>query len=203
MSKIIEPNILFQYKSTTRLAGLLHGLQENAVSVSNESLFNFFNLDEARGAWLDQYGAWQNIPRPYIIATTTFIMDASLMDGPDLLDGGGSFAPDDVYISYIRGQLLKRNSRFTINDIINLLLYVTGAAKIFINETVKTLDIYIGASVEDQKRIFALLSSFDRTWFGLPSGVRLGAFEVLVLPVGTDFFIMDNSPMDDPQFLMA
>lgn len=203
MSKFIEPNILFQYKSTTKLKGLLDGLLENAISVSNETLFDFFNLDEARGAWLDQLGAYLNIPRPFLAVANAFILDSSVMDGPDLMDGEGAFVSDYVYISYIKGIIYKRNSRFTINDIINCLLYVTGPSKIFINSTVKTVDIYIGVPTEEQKRMLLLLEGFNPKWFGLPTGVRLASFTVVVLPPDTDFFILDSSLMDDPQFLMV
>ena len=46
MSKFIDPVILFQYKATEKLGSFLPALRENAIEVSNEDLFNFFNLDQ-------------------------------------------------------------------------------------------------------------------------------------------------------------
>lgn len=204
MSKFIDPTILFQYKATEKLGSFLPALKENAISVSNEDLFNFFNLDEAEGEWLNQLGAYLNISRPYVITDQTLVMDDPdcLMDDPNFLMDGEAFVDDATYKAYIRGIIYKRNSRFTINDIINCLLYVTGMAKIYISAGVKVVNIYIGAPLEQQKRIFNLLKAFGRTWFGLPTGVRLGDFEVVIMPVDKDFFITDFSLMDDPNCLM-
>ena len=180
-------------------------LRENAIEVSNEDLFNFFNLDEAVGEWLNQLGAYLNIPRPYIITAQTLVMDDpdSLMDDPNYLMDGEGLVDDITYRACIRGIIYKRNSRFTINDIINCLLYVTGAAKISVTAEVKIVNICIGVPIERQKEVFNLLNAFNRTWFGLPTGVKLGYFEVLVMPIDKDFFITDFSLMDDPNSLMV
>ena len=123
------------------------------------------------------------------------------MDGVDLLDSNG-LAPDDVYRTYIKTSLLKRNSRFTIENIIDLLQFSTGAGKVYVAETIKTVSIYLGVSTEDQKRISNLLNSLDSKWFGLPSGVKLGEFGIFVLPNNTNFFVLDSSPMDNSNFVM-
>lgn len=201
MSRIQDPTILFQYRSTIKLLNLLVGLKSFVIDNSKESLFNFFNIKEASGAWLDQIGAYLNIQRPLITNPDVFIMDSSLMDGPDLL-GDQSLAPDDIYKVYLNSQILKRNSRFTIEDIINLLTYATGAHVVLILETIKTLSIYLGVSEQDQKRIISLIDSLDPRWFGLPSGVVLEEFKVFVIPDGSTFFIMDSSPMDNNNYLM-
>lgn len=204
MSKFIEPTILFQYKATEKLGSFLPALRENAISVSNEDLFNFFNLDEAEGEWLNQLGAYLNIPRPYIINDNALIMDDpdSLMDDPNILMDSEGFVDDATYKAYIRGIIYKRNSRFTINDIINCLLYAISGSKIYVSATVKTVNIYIGVSAENQRNTLNLLQAFDRKWFGLPTGVRLGAFEVVVLPIDKKIFITDFSLMDDPNSVM-
>lgn len=204
MSKFIDPVILFQYKATEKLGSFLPALKENAISVSNEDLFNFFDLDLAQGEWLNQLGAYLNIPRPYVITDQTFIMDDPdcLMDDPNCLMDGEAFVDDPTYKAYIRGIIYKRNSRFTINDIINCLLYVVGVSKVYVSAGVKIVNIYIGAPAEQQKNIFNLLKAFNRTWFGLPTGVALGDFEIFVMPVGKNFFITDFSLMDDPDSLM-
>lgn len=204
MSKFIDPAILFQYKATEKLGSFLPALKENAISVSNEDLFNFFDLDLAQGEWLNQLGAYLNIPKPYVITDKALIMDdpECLMDDPNWLMDGLGFVDDTTYKAYIRGIIYKRNSRFTINDIINCLLYVVTGSKIYISAGVKTLDIYIGVPLEQYKNIFNLLTSFDRTWFGLPTGVELDKFEIVVIPIEKNFFITDFSLMDDPNSLM-
>jgi hypothetical protein len=196
-----EPTILFQYKATEKLATLLSELKIFFENNSKQTLFDFFDIDNASGLWLNQLGNFLNLPRPFIVNDNIFICDSSLMDGDDLLDSE-ALAPDDVYRTYIKANLLKRNSRFTIENIIDLLQFATGADKVYIAETVKTVSIYLGVSNEDQKRISNLLNSLDRKWFGLPSGVRLGEFKVVVLPDNTNFFVMDSSPMDNPNFVM-
>jgi len=205
MSKFIEPNILFQYKATEKLGSFLPALRENAISVSNEDLFNFFDLDLAKGAWLDQLGAYLNIPRPYVITDQALIMDdpECFMDDPNFLMDGLGLVDDPTYKAYIRGIIYKRNSRFTINDIINCLLYVAAGSKISVTAGVKIVNIYIGVPLEQFRDIFNLLTVLDRTWFGLPTGVALGDFEVFVMPPDKDFFITDFSLMDDPNSLMV
>ena len=201
MSKIQDPTILFQYRSTTKLAGLLEGIKQFVTDNSKESLFDFFDIDAATGAWLDQLGAFLNVLRPYITADDAFIMDSSLMDGEDLLDGAG-LANDDIYKTFIKAQILKRNSRFSIEEMISLLQFSTGAPIVYIKETVKTLSIYLGASEEEQERIANLLGNLDRKWFGMPSGVVLDEFLTVVLPDGATFFIMDSNETDNANFLM-
>lgn len=204
MSKFIDPVILFQYKATEKLGSFLPALKENAISVSNEDLFNFFNLDEAIGEWLDQLGAYLNIPRPYVITDKALVMDnpECLMDDPNFLMDGLGFVDDETYKAYIRGIIYKRNSRFTINDIINCLLYVVTASKIYVSAGRKVVNIYIGVPLERYKNIYNLLTTFDRTWFGLPTGVRLNDFKVVTMPIDKNFFITDFSLMDDPNSLM-
>lgn len=204
MSKFIEPTILFQYKATEKLGSLLPALRENAILVSNETLFNFFNLDNAEGDWLNQLGAYLNIPRPFVATANALIMDDpnSLMDDPDFLMDGKGLVDDATYRAYIRGIIYKRNSRFTINDIINCLLYVIAPSKVYVSASVKTINIYVGVLSESERNILNLLNSSDRAWFGLPTGVRLGDFEVVVMPLDKNFFVTDFSPMDDPNFLM-
>lgn len=196
-----EPTILFQYKSTEKLVTLLSGLKTFFENNSKQTLFDFFNIENAIGLWLDQLGNFLNLPRPLIANDSIFICDNSLMDGVDLLDSNG-LAPDDVYRTYIKTSLLKRNSRFTIENIIDLLQFSTGAGKVYVAETIKTVSIYLGVSTEDQKRISNLLNSLDSKWFGLPSGVKLGEFGIFVLPNNTNFFVLDSSPMDNSNFVM-
>lgn len=205
MSKFIDPTILFQYKATEKLGSFLPALKQNAISVSNEDLFNFFDLDLAAGEWLNQLGAYLNIPRPYIITDQTLVMDDPdcLMDDPNWLMDGLGFVDDSTYKAYIRGIIYKRNSRFTINDIINCLLYVVSGSRIYVSAGVKIVNIYIAVSQEQYKNIFNLLKAFNRTWFGLPTGVALNNFEIFVVPIGKNFFITDFSLMDDPNFLMV
>jgi hypothetical protein len=204
MSKFIEPVILFQYKATEKLGSFLPALRENAISVSNEDLFNFFNLDDASGEWLNQFGAYLNISRPYVITEKTLVMDDpdSLMDDPNFLMDGEGLVDDSTYRMYIRGIIYKRNSRFTINDLINCLLYVASGSKIYVSEETKIVDIYIGVILEKYKNTFNLLKAFNRTWFGLPTGVALRNFEVVMMPIDKNFFITDFSLMDDPNCLM-
>lgn len=202
MSRIKDPTILFQYRSTVRFAGLLEGIKNFAISNSKESLFNFFDIENAVGLWLDQIGGYLNIPRPIITNPDVFIMDLSLMDGPDLMGETQSLAPDDVYKVYINSQILKRNSSFTLEDIINLLKTATGASTIYVYEKVKTLSIYLGVPNSDAKRIVSLINSLNPRWFGLPSGVALDEFRIFIIPEGSTFFIMDSSPMDNSNFLM-
>lgn len=204
MTNIADPVVLYQYKTAPKLSSLLAGLRENAISVSKESLFNFFNIDDASGAWLDQLGAFLNISRPYLVTDKTFVMDDpnSPMDDPNHLMDAFGFIDDLTYKSYIKGIIYKRNSSFTINEIINCLLFVAPGLKIYINETPKTNDIYISATEERFVGAFNLLNILNRKWFGLPTGVELREFKVVNFPKGKDFFIMDYSPMDNPNFLM-
>tara|TARA_R110000868_G_scaffold189510_1_gene432503 strand:+ start:380 stop:892 length:513 start_codon:yes stop_codon:yes gene_type:complete len=168
-----------------------------------ESLYNFYNIDEAIGLWLDQIGAYLNLPRPFITTNLTFINDLSLMDDPNYLLDGNALAPDDVYKVYLKANIMKRNSRFTHEDIINLLLFATGAKKILLQEGDKVVDIYLIASDSgDQQRITSLLAFLDPTWFGLATGVGLGIFEVIILPPFTDIFLTDFSPMDSPEYVL-
>jgi hypothetical protein len=168
-----------------------------------ESLYNFYNIDEAVGLWLDQIGAYLNLPRPFITTNLTFISDLSLTDDPNFLVDGNALAPDDVYRVYLKANIMKRNSRFTHEDIINLLLFATGAKKILLQEGDKSVDIYLVASDSgDQQRITSLLAFLNPTWFGLATGVGLGIFEVITLPPFTDIFLTDSSLTDDPQYLV-
>lgn len=202
MSSIKDPAILFQYQTAPKISELLNGIKTFAIDNSKESLFSFFDIDKAEGAWLDQLGAYLNILRPLITNPNVFIMDLSLMDGPDLIDVSKVLAPDDVYKVYINSQILKRNSRFTLEDIINLLRSATGARVVFIDEKIKTLKIYLGVVNEDQKRIISLINSLDLRWFGLPSGVALSEFKVFVIPLSSTFFVTDYSPMDNNNYIM-
>lgn len=199
---IKDPVVLFQYQSPQRISTLLAGIKQFATDNSKQSLFDFFDIDNAGGAWLDQLGAYLNLPRPLIINPNVFIMDQSLTDGPDLLDSE-SLAPDDLYKIYLKSQILKRNSTFTIEEIISLLQFCTGASKILVSEKHKTVSIYLNITSDDQRRRISLISTLDRKWFGLPSGVSLAQFKVVTIPTDATFFIMDFSPTDNDKFLIV
>jgi hypothetical protein len=132
----------------------------------------------------------------------TFIMDLSLMDGQDLLDGT-AFAPDDLYKAFLKGQISKRNSRFTVDDLISALQFIIPESIIFIEEGIKCLTIYAGVAVEQDKINLNLLNDLDPKWFGTPSGVCIQSFNTYTMPVGANFLIMDSNSMDDNNFLMA
>lgn len=205
MSKIKDPTILFQYKTAPQLSSLLAGSKQFVIDNSKEDIFRFFNIDEAVGLWLDQLGAYLNVERPLIAALNsgygTFIMDSSLMDGSDLLDGT-AFATDDLYRAFIKGQILKRNSRFTVDDIISVLQFTFPESIILITEGIKCLNINVGVTNNQDKINLELLNGLDPKWFGTPSGVCIESFNTFVLPVGTSFFITDSSKMDNPNSLM-
>lgn len=230
MSRIQDPTILFQYKSTEKLLSLLTGTEQFVKNNSKEDIFNFFNFDDAVGLWLDQLGAFLNVERPLISITSfeqylfqdgedftfqsgepflfnqvassdTFIMDQSLMDGTDILDGT-ALANDDLYKAYIKAQIARRNSRFTVEEIINVLQFTIAATSIFLTEGSKTVSIFVGVPTEIDKINADLLSNLDRKWFGLPSGVGLEQFITIVFPEGAQFFITDESLMDSPNSLM-
>lgn len=196
-----DPTILYQYQSTEKLKSLMEGTKTFFENNSKKSLFDFFDIDNSAGFWLDQLGAFLNLPRPLITIDNTFIIDDSLIDGTDLLDGT-ALAPDDVYKTYIKANILKRNSRFSIEDIISLLQFATGADKVFIAETTKTISIYLGVSNSDQERVSSLLNALDRKWFGVPSGVRLNEFKIVILPDDTNFFVIDSSLIDNINFVI-
>lgn len=231
MYRIQDPTILFQYKSTEKLLSLLNGTTQFVRNNSKEDIFNFFDLDNAIGLWLDQLGAFLNVERPLISVGGTnkyffqnseeflfqngeefifnqeatsvniFIMDQSLMDGPDVLDGT-ALANDDLYRAYIKAQIARRNSRFTVEEIINVLQFTIAANSIFLTEGDKVVSIFVGVSTELDKLNADLLSTLDPKWFGLPSGVGLEQFVTVVLPEGSSLFVMDQSLMDDLNSLM-
>jgi hypothetical protein len=231
MSRIKDPTILFQYKSTEKLLSLLTGTKQFVKDNSKEDIFNFFDLDDAVGLWLDQLGAFLNIERPLVSAgesnlynfqdndsflfqdgeqfifneaasnTGTFIMDQSLMDSTDVLDGT-ALANDDLYKAYIKAQIARRNSRFTVEEIINVLQFTIAANSILLIEGDKVVSMFVAVPTELDKLNADLLSNLDPKWFGLPSGVGLGQFNTYVMPPTASFFIMDQSSMDDPNFLM-
>ena len=176
MSKIQEPTILYQYKDTAKLKKLLDNLRQFFINNSKESLCNFLDIDNASGLWLDQIGAYLNIPRIFISGQNTFIMDQSLMDDPSFLLDGQGFAPDDVYKAYIKAQILRRNVRFTIDDIISIIRIAIQPTTILVSEFVKEVSIFVGTDDEDQQRIIGLLSFLDEKWFGLPSGGQIKGF---------------------------
>lgn len=233
MSRIQDPTILFQYKSTEKLLSLLEGTKGFVIDNSKEDIFNFFDIDAASGLWLDQLGAFLNVERPLvsvgisnlytfqdgtnftfqdgtqfefnqeiISSINTFIMDSSLMDGPDVLDGT-ALANDSLYKAYIKAQIARRNSRFTVEEIINVLQFTIDANSIFLVEGIKTVSMFVAVPTELDKLNADLLSNLDRKWFGLPSGVGLIEFNTYVLPIGSTFLITDQSPMDNTNFLMV
>jgi len=167
------------------------------VLTSNSDLFQFQNDTP----FLFQNGQPFQFNIPVSEEPGTFIMDLSLMDGPDLLDGT-AFATDELYKSYIKGQIFKRNSRFTIDDIISVLQFTFPESIIFIEEGIKCLNIYVGVTNNQDKINLDLLNGLDPKWFGTPSGVCIESFNAYVLPVGASFFITDFSQMDNANFLM-
>jgi hypothetical protein len=229
-----DPTILFQYKVSPKLGILLEGIKQFVIDNSKEDIFRFFNIDEARGLWLDQLGAYLGINRPLIDVVgsnnyfnlqdnnvlqfqneevfefnspesqgfSAFVMDSSLMDGGDLLDGT-SFATDDIYRNYIKGRIFKRNSRFTVDDIITLLHFTFEKSKVLIEEDVKALKIFIGVETVEDKINLELLNDLDKKWFGTPSGVGIEGFDIYILPTDSTFFIMDYNEMDNPNYLIG
>lgn len=202
MFNFVDPVILYQYKSTDRILSMLEGVRDFARSNSKNTLCNFLNIDDATGLWLDQIGGYLNVDRPLIVLPNAFILDSSLMDGTDVLDGT-ALASDSIYRSFLKVAIARRNSRFTTEDIISNLQFIIGANNIFIQEGVKTVSIWVSVPSQDEELIASILGTLDRKWFGLPSGVSLGTFATFVLPVGSEFFIMDSSPTDNATFLMV
>jgi len=164
---------------------------------NNDNLFQFQN----NTPFLFQSGQPFQFNIPVSDQPGTFIMDLSLMDGKDLLDGT-AFATDEIYRAYIKGQIFKRNSRFTIDDLISVLQFTTPESIILITEGIKCLNIYVGVTNAQDKINLELLNGLDPKWFGTPSGVCIESFNTYVLPTGTSFFITDFSQMDNANFLM-
>lgn len=134
-----------------------------------------------------------------------FICDYSLMDGIDLLGGGtaGTPAPDDIYRSYLKGQIFKRNSRFTINDINSVLQFIIPDSIIYIEEGIKCLTFYISVPSVQDKINLELLNNLEPKWFGTPTGVCIEEFKIYQLPEGSTFFISDFGLMDNEEYLLA
>jgi hypothetical protein len=167
------------------------------VLPSNDNLYQFQGGD----LFLFQNGTPFGFNIPVSDESGAFIMDSSLMDGLDLLDGT-AFATDDLYRSYIKGQIFKRNSRFTIDDIISVLQFTFPESIILITEGIKCLNINAGVTNSQDKINIELLNGLDPKWFGTPSGVCIENFNAYVLPAGASFFITDFSQMDNANFLM-
>jgi hypothetical protein len=134
-----------------------------------------------------------------------FISDYSLMDTKDLLGGGtaGTPAPDNVYRSYIKGQIFKRNSRFTIDDIISVLQFIIPISLIYIEEGIKCLKFYVSVPSDQDQINLELLNALDPKWFGTPTGVCIEEFKIYQLPENSTFFLSDFGLMDNEEYLLA
>lgn len=182
MADLIQPYILYQFKNATQLVALLDGLFAQAVIVSAENLINFLDIDNAKGSWLDQIGLYLNYQRPLLNEANIFGYDAvsTQYDSIYYYDTTGVPAGDKLYKILLKAYILKRNSRFTLEEIRTNIKTCLGVSRVQIVENDKKVAITCYSTMSLQY-IISLLNGLDSRWFGLPTGVGVSSFNFVQL----------------------
>jgi len=197
--------LLFQYKNGIRFKTLMDGLFDFFKGNSKSSLYDIFDVDLAGGEWLDLIGNLIDVYRPFILTGNAFTLDSTLMDDDDFqLDGDGIPAPDDLYRLLIKNKININNSRQTTNEILQRINNVIGIERLVWEENTKEITnlIYLTGDKRTKELLYSL-NAYDRKWFVLPAGVKLGNVLVLEVPTPTtEIFRLDYSDTDDPNIVI-
>jgi hypothetical protein len=192
--------LLFQYKNGVRFQTLMDGLFDFFKGNSKSSLYDIFDVDLAEGEWLDLIGNLIDVYRPFVLTGNAFTLDDTLTDDDDYqMDGDGVPAPDDLYRLLINNKIKINNSRQTTDEIQQRISDVVGIDRLVWEENVKDITnlIYLTGDTRKKELLYSL-NAFDRKWFGLPAGVKLGNVLIIEVPTPTtEIFRFDYSDTDD------
>lgn len=204
MADLKEPYILYQYKNAEKMNALLSGIFNQAGEVSVENLYNFLNLDDAVGLWLDQVGLYLNYQRPMIITDhgAVFDDDITVFDGDYTFDSAGVPATDDLYRILLKAYVKKINSNFTLDEVIDNIKTSLGVDKVYIREFNKKAQITCISYTKDISDLVRLLNSLDSRWFGLPTGVSVQSFNFIRLDPTENIFILNHSKLNNNEVLV-
>jgi hypothetical protein len=165
----------YQYKNATKFNTLLDGLYSLVGYASPQALIDFLDIDKAEGEWLTQLADLFNVPRYYTTVGSAFILDYSLLDGTDQLDGLSSSIDDVTLRALIKVRILRNTTVVkSIDNIIAVFKRVIPYCDVRIVEGVKSLTINLTFSVNSPSYwLYIALTSLDNKWFGCPSGVSV------------------------------
>lgn len=166
---------LFQYRNATRIQSLQNSFYDIAKSTSPDNLERFFNYDLASGDWLTQLAALFNVERYYFERGTAFILDVSLLDSGDVLDGINAPLDDNLLRAFLLAKILSNTGAIkSVPYMYTVFNYVIKPYSIEITEGTKTLTITIDCNGDTEvfRKINALYA-FNQRWFGCPTGVSV------------------------------
>jgi len=112
---------------------------------------------------------------------------------------------DALFKILLKAEIFRRNSHFTINEVISNLKYALGADSVFLAEMApKLVHIIVITYNNDISALINSLNTLDERWFGLPTGVGLTSFDyVNFTDPAKKIFVYDkaDSVYDDPNIV--
>ena len=169
-----QESLLFQYKNSPKIKTIYEGLYALAVQASPDDLKNIYDLDNARGKWLDLIGTNCNVPRWYAALNDAFTLDVDYLDDPTIvLDGKEGSINDVKYRALIKLSLYRRRKAFSIPNIYEVLMEAFNPYSIDIIEGDATMTIDLVFSNIGDLRIFNALYNIDNNLLGRPTGATV------------------------------
>lgn len=167
--------LLYQYKNSTNFKNFLDNLFIIVESTSPINLINYLDIDSAEGDWLTQLANMFNVGRVYSSVGVAFLLDYSLLDDDDLLDGGGSPIGDISLRALLKARILRNTAEVKSIDYIYLVFNTAiNPTDIEIIEGIKELTIKITMVGDSEAhRVFLGVTSVDDKWFGCPTATGI------------------------------
>jgi hypothetical protein len=167
-----KSRMLYQYRNSQNFNRFLDSLYAVVAAGSPEDLLRFLDIDNAVGDWLTQLADLFNVPRSYVQVGTAFILDFSLLDGTDQLDGASSPINDTVLRALLKARILRNIAQVkSLDYMYNVWNKTVVPPVIQITEGIKTLTINLTFITNSAAYwLYVALVSLDNKWFGVPSG---------------------------------
>lgn len=123
----------WRFMHTTIFAAYFIGLWELTQDVALRNLDEFYNINAAKGRWLDMIGNIFNLQRPFGISGNQFILDIDRLDDPEvILDGFPESVQDDLYRTLIQLRAASKNKLFTMKNIADMITDILGRDQVIV-----------------------------------------------------------------------
>lgn len=110
---LIDPwRLALKYNQSPRIRKLYDGLGDIVARHSMWNFYKFFDVDQARGVWLDKLGELYNYKRPFGLTGSVFVLDIDRLDDVTIvMDGFTAELVDEFYRALLK---LRQSGNFTM-----------------------------------------------------------------------------------------
>lgn len=137
-----EATLGWRFSHTDRFLKHFEGQIDLLQDLVINNLDHYWNIDEAKGVWLDKIGEIFGLKRPYGMSGTQFVLDVDRLDDPDVvLDGEATAVSDIMFRTLIKARNLQPGKLFCMRSIKETFEFLFGVGNVKV-DFIENLDIH-------------------------------------------------------------